>query len=105
MCREYTWAEQNRQRTCISVYSTYWCVILLCTALTFFFAEKIKVSKKDWSKVNAARLQKYSHYYDIMYGKNIKPENLGTRESFADIAATILDYFKMTKPFAGESML
>ena len=41
----------------------------------------------------------------LMYGKNIKPENLGTRESFADIAATILDYFKMTKPFAGESML
>lgn len=41
----------------------------------------------------------------LMYGKNIKPENWGTRESFADIAATILDYFKMTKSFSGESML
>ncbi len=41
----------------------------------------------------------------IMYGKNIEPKNLGTRETFADIAATVLDYFKITKPFAGESML
>lgn len=41
----------------------------------------------------------------IMYGKNIKPKNLGTRDTFADIAATVLDYFKITKPFAGESML
>ena len=28
----------------------------------FFFKKPIKVSQKDWSKVNAARLQKYSHY-------------------------------------------
>ena len=41
----------------------------------------------------------------IMYGKNIAPRNLGTRDSFADIAATILDYFELKKPFAGESMM
>ena len=28
----------------------------------------------------------------LMYGKKIKPQNLGTRETFADIAATVLDY-------------
>ena len=29
----------------------------------------------------------------LVYGKGIKPLNLGTRQSFADVAATILDYF------------
>lgn len=41
----------------------------------------------------------------VMYGKNIKPCNLGTRDTFADIAATVLDYFEIEKPFAGDSML
>lgn len=41
----------------------------------------------------------------LMYGKNIKAANLGTRDTFADIAATVLDYFGIEKPFAGESML
>ncbi|MBP3442263.1 MAG: phosphopentomutase [Clostridia bacterium] len=30
----------------------------------------------------------------IVYGKNIRPVNLGTRESFADIAATVADYLE-----------
>lgn len=41
----------------------------------------------------------------IMYGKNVEPKNLGTRDTFADIAATVLNYFEITKPFAGKSML
>lgn len=39
----------------------------------------------------------------IMYGKNIKPVNLGTREGFCDIAATILDYFGVEQRIAGHS--
>lgn len=41
----------------------------------------------------------------IMYGKSIEPNNLGTRESFADIGATILDYFGIKPEFTGKSML
>ena len=41
----------------------------------------------------------------LMYGKTIKPENLGTREGFADIAATVLDYFNIEQKVAGKSML
>ena len=42
----------------------------------------------------------------IMYGKNIKEGvNLGTRKSFADIAATILEYFNLKDDIAGTSML
>lgn len=41
----------------------------------------------------------------LMYGKKVMPKNLGTRDTFADIAATVLDYFCIPKPFAGESML
>ena len=41
----------------------------------------------------------------LMYGKNIDPKNLGTRETFADIGATVLDYFGITPEFAGTSML
>lgn len=42
----------------------------------------------------------------VVYGKNIKSGvNLGTRESFADIAATILNYFDLEADIAGESML
>ena len=36
----------------------------------------------------------------LVYGKNIKPVNLGTRGSFADIAATVAEYFKV--PFEGD---
>ncbi len=43
----------------------------------------------------------------LMYGKNIKPENLGTRDGFADIAATVLDYLgvEQKESVAGSSML
>ena len=41
----------------------------------------------------------------LMYGKNIKPENLGTRETFADIGATVLDYLGVEGQIKGSSML
>lgn len=41
----------------------------------------------------------------IMYGEKIPAQNLGTRDSFADIAATVLDYFDIKPVFAGESMM
>lgn len=41
----------------------------------------------------------------IMYGKNIKPTNYGTRDTFADIAATVLDYLGVSCEVAGESLL
>jgi phosphopentomutase len=40
-----------------------------------------------------------------MYGKKITPGNLGTRGTFADIGATVLDYFGIQPAFAGTSML
>lgn len=42
----------------------------------------------------------------VMIGKKVKPgTNLGTRESFADIAATILEYFGVEQKISGESFL
>lgn len=41
----------------------------------------------------------------IMYGSKVEPGNLGTRDTFADIAATVLDYFGIKPDFAGTSML
>ena len=41
----------------------------------------------------------------LMYGKNIAPRNLGTRDGFADIAATVLDYLGIEQKVAGKSML
>ena len=41
----------------------------------------------------------------LMYGERIRPENLGTRKTFADIGATVLQYFGITPAFSGESML
>jgi len=41
----------------------------------------------------------------LMYGKQVKPGNLGTRSTFADIGATVLDYFHITPELEGESML
>ncbi len=41
----------------------------------------------------------------VMYGQNVEPKNLGTRQTFADIAATVLDYFDLDAEFTGESML
>lgn len=41
----------------------------------------------------------------LMYGKDIAPGNLGTRQSFADIAATVLELFGIAQECQGESML
>ena len=41
----------------------------------------------------------------LMYGKKIKPADLGTRDTFADIGATVLDYFQVPSKIAGTSML
>ena len=41
----------------------------------------------------------------IMYGEKIVPKNLGTRETFADIGASVLDYFGIKPEFPGTSML
>ena len=40
-----------------------------------------------------------------MYQKGMKSKNLGTRDSFSDIAATVLDYFKVQGTISGKSML
>jgi phosphopentomutase len=42
----------------------------------------------------------------LMYGASIRPRDLGTRESFADICATVLDFLGVEATgLAGESML
>ncbi len=41
----------------------------------------------------------------LMYGRQLQAVNLGTRDTFADIAATVLDYFEIKPEFTGESML
>lgn len=41
----------------------------------------------------------------IMYGAGVAPANLGTRKTFADIAATVLQYFDIRPAFPGEGML
>lgn len=42
----------------------------------------------------------------LMYGKSIKKGvNLGTRRTFSDVGATILDYFEIEKKINGDSML
>ena len=39
----------------------------------------------------------------LVYGKEIKPVNLGERESFSDVAATIADIFEIPYDLNGES--
>lgn len=41
----------------------------------------------------------------LIYGRDIIPENMGTRDTFADIGATVLDYFGIVPEFYGKSML
>lgn len=41
----------------------------------------------------------------LMYGRKIAPKNLGTRDTFADIGATVLEYFGIKPAFDGNSML
>lgn len=45
------------------------------------------------------------HIPFLMYGKNIEAKNLGTRDTFSDIGATVLDLFGIKPEFAGSSML
>ena len=40
----------------------------------------------------------------LILGKAVKPVNLGTRKSFADIAATIAHWFHVTLDTAGQSL-
>ena len=41
----------------------------------------------------------------IMYGKNLKPVNYGTRKTFADIGATVLQYFGIVPGFEGKGLM
>lgn len=41
----------------------------------------------------------------LMYGAGVRPRNLGTRKTFADIGATVLRYFDIQPEFEGDSML
>lgn len=41
----------------------------------------------------------------LMYGRHLPTANLGTRDTFADIAATVLEYFEIKPEFTGESMM
>ena len=41
----------------------------------------------------------------ILYGKSIKPANLGTRDTFADIGATVLEFLEIKGDIAGKSVL
>ena len=41
----------------------------------------------------------------LIYGKHIRPVNLGVRETYADIAATVADIFETERPRTGTSFL
>ncbi|MCM1024902.1 MAG: phosphopentomutase [Roseburia sp.] len=41
----------------------------------------------------------------ILYGQKVKPRNLGTRKTFADIGVTVLEYFGIRPEFEGGSLL
>ena len=41
----------------------------------------------------------------IMYGQNVTPMNYGTRKTFADIGATVLQYFGIAPGFEGKGLL
>ena len=41
----------------------------------------------------------------LIYGEKIKPVDYGTRETFADIGATVLQYFNIVPEFAGKDIL
>lgn len=45
------------------------------------------------------------HSFLLMYGKNVVPANLGTRETFSDIAKTIADYVGIESDVEGKNML
>lgn len=41
----------------------------------------------------------------IMYGKNVTPQNFGTKSTFADIGATVIDYLDVKGNIKGTSLL
>ncbi|MCR5426898.1 MAG: phosphopentomutase [Lachnospiraceae bacterium] len=41
----------------------------------------------------------------LLWGPSLHPADLGTRSTFADVGATVLDYFGITPQFEGRSML
>ena len=41
----------------------------------------------------------------LVYGKNVKPKNIGTRETFSDIAASIAEYLGVEYNLCGDSFL
>ena len=41
----------------------------------------------------------------LMYGAPVTPGNRGTRPTFSDIGATVLDYFGIQPEFEGSSVL
>ncbi|MBQ0043310.1 MAG: phosphopentomutase [Lachnospiraceae bacterium] len=41
----------------------------------------------------------------LMYGANVKPANLGTRDTFSDIAKTVIDYLGVSGEIHGSSLL
>ena len=41
----------------------------------------------------------------LIYSKNIKPVNLGTRDTFADIGATVLKFLGIEGNISGQSVL
>ncbi len=41
----------------------------------------------------------------LMYGKHVTPKNIGTRDSFADIGATVLDWLNVKGTISGKSVL
>lgn len=45
------------------------------------------------------------HSFLLMYGKKVKPQNLGTRKSFSDIGKTIAKYVGIKAELEGENML
>lgn len=45
------------------------------------------------------------HSLLLIYGKNVKPQNLGTRETFSDIAKTIAEYLGIKGNLKGTNML
>ncbi len=55
----------------------------------------------DPSDVSTDHTREYTPL--LVYGKNVKPINLGTRESFADIGATVCEMFKAELDTKGKS--
>ena len=53
--------------------------------------------------VSTDHSREYTPY--LIYGKKLEAKNIGTRTTFSDIAATVLNYFGIKGDIAGESVL